>query len=427
MTQNLFQAPLQKQTQTVSLQQQQSLRVLAMPAAELLEFVSSELESNPVLEPDDGFVELPLSGGTHDEESHPEPYESRRGQHADTTLQEELLFQLMTQSIDLAVGLGEHLIACLDDSGYLRMSDSELAAATGLPTETIAKAVAELQKLEPCGVFARNLSECLLLQLRQLPQRDPVAEQICDGYLELAAQNRLPAIAKALGCPPEAVREAFARIKTLNPKPGSGYFSERTHYIVPDIKVTVQQGELAVTSLTGGVVHINPYYTDRLPMVDDLTRDYLRGEITRGNGLIHCLEQRRRTLLAVARAAVDFQRGFFLSGQPLRPLTMAELASLLGVHESTVSRAASGKHLRYPGGTMPLGRLFCASLSDGGSVAGAKQAIVALVSQENKSAPLSDEKLTALLSKRGITLSRRAVAKYRDELGIASSQARKEW
>lgn len=425
MSQSMTQSQQQKQTINLSQWQQQSLRILAMPATELREQMNRELESNPVLEPDDGFT-VGIAGGDTGDDTHLEPYESHRGHHSYSTLQDELLFQLMTQNFTVAVGLGEYLIACLDDSGYLRMSDEELAAATCLPEQVIAAAVAELQQMEPAGVFAHGLSECLLLQLRQREKREMVAECICDKYLETVALGHLSVVAKEIGCTADEVRQSLAIIRTLNPKPGSGFGGGRTHYIVPDVKVTVQQGELAVTSLTGSSVHINPYYTERLPMVDDLTSNYLQGEIARGNRLIQCLEQRRRTLLAVTRAAVDFQREFFVSGKPLRPLTMAELASLLGVHESTVSRAVSGKHLRYAGGTMPLSKLFCAGLSAGGSIADAKQAIAALVAGEDKAAPLSDEKITALLARQGMTLSRRAVAKYRDELRIPSSPLRKE-
>lgn len=426
MSLNFSQSPKQKQTINLSQQQQQSLRMLAMPTTELWEYINHELESNPVLEPDEGFA-VAVQGGDPAGDGTPEPYESHRGQQTNHTMQEELLFQLMTQSLDISVELGEYLIACLDDSGYLRMSDSELATATGLSQDSIAHGVAELQKLEPTGVFARTLGECLMLQLQLLPVRDLVAEQICQSYLELAAQNRLATIAKGLDCTLDEVKQSFLLIKKLNPKPGSGFGNEQTHYIMPDIKVAVQEGELIVSSLTGAGVHVNSYYIERLPMVDVLTGNYLKSEIGRGNQLIRCIEQRRRTVLAVARAAVDFQRSFFLQGPPMRQLTMAELASLLGVHESTVSRAVSGKHLRYQGGTMPLSRLFCTALSTGGSVESAKQSLGALVAAEDRQAPLSDEKLTALLSQQGITLSRRTVAKYRDELGIASSQNRKEW
>lgn len=421
----------QKQTAALSQQQLYSLRLLAMTTTELQAFVGNELESNPVLEPDEG---TPAQGaedveGTSDPtigERTLEPYEGRHNLQAEVTLRDELLFQLMTGTLELPTELGEYIIACLDSNGYLKTTAEAIGEALGLPTAQVESAIGELQRLEPTGVFARSLSECLLLQLRALPSPNPVAERIARDYLEAAAQNRLHQIAKEIGVTLEETKAAFGLIKTLNPRPGSGFSSGHTAYVTPDIKVSLIGGEPHVSVLAGLGVHLNSYYLDRLPLVDNLTRDYLQEEIRRGRFLIRCMEQRRKTLRLVATGAVDHHRQFFTQGAPLAPLTMAELAAILGLHESTVSRAVSGKYLRYPGGTMPLAGLFCGKLAGGASAGQAKESLAALVAQEDKAHPYSDQRLAELLAKQGILLSRRGVAKYRDELGILPSQGRKE-
>lgn len=420
---------VQRQIATLSQQQQYSLRVLAMPATELREFLTGELESNPVLEPEGGLLSScagnePMTNEVGGERG-PEPYESHRNAQVGQTLQEELLFQLMTGRYTMPLQLGEYIIACLNPNGYLEMSDEAIAKGTGLPIKQITEAIEELQTMEPTGVFAHNLSECLLLQLKVSYPKDRITQRIAAEYLEMAAQGRFGTIAKELHCDTKQIQESFAIIKTLNPKPGSSFFSERADYVVPDIKVTVVDDDVVVSSLTGNGVHINSYYLDRLPLVDSLTHEYLKSEIGRGKYLIKCIEQRRGTLMAVATEAVKRQREFFVKGTPMSPLTMGELAEALELHESTISRTVSGKYLRYSGGTMPLGKLFCGSLSSGGSTQSAKRRIAELVSEEDKKSPLSDEKLAGLLAAEGIDISRRAIAKYRYEMNLPSSQSRK--
>ncbi|MEG2073441.1 MAG: RNA polymerase factor sigma-54 [Angelakisella sp.] len=424
----------QKLTQSISLSQRQqySLKLLSMPANELRELVARELECNPTIEYDDSFYDGEASSrvggesGDGDGEHTLEPYEGNRTA-TNQTLREELRFQLVTGNFDLYLPLGEYIIACLDDNGYLKMTAESIAIATGRTTEQVEKALEILQQFEPTGVFARNLRECLLLQLRAISPRQPLAERIVSEFLEQVAQNRPDTIAKETETTLGQVKDAIVTIKSLNPKPGSGYYCERAAYVVPDIKVTAEGDSLRVSMIKGVSVHINPYYTDRLALVDPMTRDYLRDEIGKGRGLISCLEQRQKTLSAIALKAVERQRDFFLRGAPLLPLTMGEIATDIGIHESTVSRAVSGKYIRYAKGTMPLGELFCGKLESGSSSSFAKGRLREIVEGEDKNHPLSDAAITELLSEKGICISRRCVAKYREELEIPTSQQRKKW
>ena len=327
--------------------------------------------------------------------------------------------------------LVEYLIGCLDDDGYLRTPLEELARQDGVPLPALERALALLQGLEPAGVGAAGLSQCLSLQLQRIGESGP-ALAIVQDHLSLLAQRRYRAIASRLGVSLRQVEQAQRVIRELEPQPGAVFQrTEQVHYPQPDLSVAEQDGRWTVKALRGGrpPFRVSRYYQGLLKQSEDPeVRGYLTEKMRQAENVLWAVRQRESTLLRCAQVIVDRQRGFFQSGpEGLVPLSMAEVARELELHESTVSRAVREKYLQCARGLYPLSYFFSrsAGAGEGPSGTAARQMLQRLIGEEDKAKPLSDQQLCRLLALEGCPLSRRTVAKYREELGIPSSSGRK--
>lgn len=435
-----------EQKQLLSASQIQSLSVLAMDTTELHDFLQNEYLENPLLDhvPGEGVLksqtldsicEAPPPVFSEEDWENDAPARSVPAPEPDA-VKNSLLWQLERGRYDdRQWRLMEHMIEDMDEQGYYSLSAAEAAGAEGVPEELAAAGLAELRELEPCGIMAQDLRSCLLKQLEKSGQKDTPVWKIVEGYLEDAAGGRINVISRALGLSTAEVRKCLAEIRRLHPRPLLSVGRGPDSYVVPDILVT-RDGDFWQIELNDAWVEnyqVNDYY---LSMMKD-TKDpelltYFQEKLKRLRAVQQNIGKRRDTLLTLTRLVLEAQDAYFRSGQPLVPMTVSDLAGRMDVHPSTVSRAIHGKYLQYPGGTVLLKSLFtqAADRKSGGDGAGAsvmdvKQAIRRLVDQEDKRKPRSDQELTRLLGESGVQISRRAVAKYRDEMGIPGSTVRK--
>ncbi|HWR42491.1 RNA polymerase factor sigma-54 [Sporomusa sp.] len=450
-------------------QLRQAIAILQLPSMELAALVGKELLENPVLEADagesenengdeptavaeppaveydnqpeaDGWIEYLLSGAqtsAGNQTGTAETTQAREVADAQTvSLQDYLEMQLhfaVFESNHLTVG--KYLIGCIDDNGYLCGTTAEAAARLGVTEACVTDVLNIIQTFDPIGVGARSLQECLLIQLAQKPQPSPeisLASAIIGEYLDQVACGRYKQIADKLHCTAHEVQEAVDIIRTLDPKPGRAFGGGQPGYITPDVTIERLNDAYVIHINDNHVpqLSINPYYRQIVRDADSDARKYVEGRINSAVWLIKSIEQRRRTLYNVTEAIIDLQRGFFDHGPKfLRPLTMKKVAEQIGVHESTVSRATANKYACTPHGVFGMNTFFTSGLQSSGgedvSASRVKQELKELVSSENQSQPLSDQALSDLMNGKGIMVSRRTVAKYREELGIPASSRRK--
>lgn len=344
----------------------------------------------------------------------------------------QIHFKDLPPSIAVAV---ECVLQNLDFAGRLDESPAELASRAGVSVSVAQKAIRLVQSLEPAGVAARNLSECLSLQLIRRGEAG-LALTIARYHLEDMGQDHYNRIAQLTGADREAVRDACRLIRSLDPRPGAA-FAPRGNpgYIIPDIAVVSVEGsfEAVLNDSYMPALRVSAYYYQLMENTSDVeVRDYLFTKVRQAKWVVQNLEQRRATLLSCTRCIVSRQESFFKLGPGhLCPLSLSDVAAELGIHESTISRAIRDKYLQCAYGVFPLKYFFSRALN---TVAGesdvsaerVKSALRALIDREDKKKPLSDQKLSELLAVQGIRLSRRTVAKYRNELGISSTAGRKD-
>ena len=316
------------------------------------------------------------------------------------------------------------VIHALDADGYLRTDVSALG-----PAALVDAAVQIVQRLDPPGVGARTLSECLCLQLQALGESG-LACTIAEHYLEQAGHHAFAAIAASEHVPLAAVQEAYRQIQSLSPYPCAEFSrAQDDGYVVPDVLLQEKDGVLsvAVNRAYTPELSVSSFYRSLVRETDDPeARQYIVKKVSQAEWLISCIRQREETLLRCCQEILKRQLPYFRSGQALAPMTMQDIAQAVGLHTSTVSRALSGKYIQTPQGVRLLRSLFSAKLA-GGEVSGvmAQQAIAVLVQQEDKHAPLSDQVLAERLQAQGIDISRRTVAKYRQLLQIPSAATRR--
>lgn len=422
----------------------QSMEVLQMTSQELLEYLSRQAEENPLLDqsdpPERAYEELRRQAGwidggvrdratfAHDGEPPPEAgREDSRLESLAAFLRDQIHRLRLPKPLN---ALCEYLAELVDEDGYLAQEDLDGLTAMKIPQALTDQALEVLQGLDPPGVGARSLSECLLLQLSRREAPDPLAMDIAARFLPELGRKHYAAIAQKLGTAPEAVRAAEAVIASLEPHPGRAFQSaEPTVYVRPDVFVAQLEGEWKVVLNEYYLprVSVNDYYLRLLKSSDDKeTRDYLRQKLQQAKWLLDSLERRGGTLRRCAEAVLEAQRPFF-TGETgdLAPMTLSALAEGLALHPSTVSRAVRGKYLQCRQGTYPLRYFFSLPVSGGVSRQAAKQALLALVREEDRSRPYSDQDLCRLLAERGVRVARRTVTKYRLELGLGSSAARR--
>jgi RNA polymerase sigma-54 factor len=331
------------------------------------------------------------------------------------------------------------LITHIDDSGYLTVPVEEIAKSYDLPVTIpqVEQALHVVQKFDPPGIGARNLRECLLLQVTpETPYRE-VLRVLIQNHLEDIQHNRLPIIQRRTGFDLQTIKEAIEALKHLNPRPGSQFTAENIPYVVPDIAVErTEQGEYEVRLLDDWTpsIYISRRYMElyRDKSADPKAKEYLKRKIQAAQWLMESIEQRRNTLEKVTRAIIQHQRSFLDRGPEfIEPLKMQQIADQVGVHVTTVSRAVDDKWVQTPRGIFPLKRFFGGGTqtATGEEVAWEtiKQKLLEIIDKEDKSNPLSDEELVTKLQESGYPVARRTVTKYRKMLNIPSSRQRKDW
>jgi RNA polymerase sigma-54 factor len=363
------------------------------------------------------------------------------------TLQEYMLAQWHVEEVTPRIlALGELIIRNLDDNGYVRVPLEELAAEAEPPAAPaeMEEALAGVQIAGPPGVGARTIEECLLLQLQADPERggplpeDSLEVRIIRRHLRDLSANRYPQIAKALDATIEEVKQAVEQIRRLNPKPGTAISPRRTPPIIPDVRIEWddEAGHYRVTAERGGSpeLYISRAYRRLIKQrdLDEKTRQFVANNIRSARWLMDAIEQRRDTLRRVVESIIKFQRPFFDDGPDhVRPLKMQEVADDVHLHVGTISRAVADKYADTPWGIFPLRDFFIGGTqtAEGQEVSWdvVRVRLKALIEAEDKSGPLSDEQLMAMLKAEGIDLARRTVAKYREELGIPSSRRRRQY
>lgn len=361
------------------------------------------------------------------------------------SLQEHLELQLhLSLRRPELLAVGRYLIGCIDSNGYLSCTIKEAAQATGMKPPIVEQVLALIQSFDPPGIGARDLRECLTIQLEQrninysfqniaTPADSHLIRRIIEDHLGEVAAGKFKLIAEKTGSTVQAVQQAIDVIRSFDPKPGRAFGGTPASYIVPDVTVEKVNGEYVIL-LNDDLPHltISPYYRRAVRDADDTTKKFVENRVNAAVWLIKSIEQRRSTLLHVMEAIIHFQRDFFEQGpQALKTLTMKKVADRLEIHESTVSRATANKYVDTPYGVFSLRSFFTAGVqgSDGDDVASAnvKREIKELIGKEDATRPLSDQALADILKEKGITVSRRTVAKYREEMNIAASSKRKRY
>ena len=357
---------------------------------------------------------------------------------AETSLQAELLDQARTSDLDdRRRQVAELLIGNIDDHGYLQSGLSELSFSTGLSLEDLEAALKVVQSFQPPGVGARDLRECLLLQLERAGRQESLEYAIIRDHMESLGKRRYPEIARQLGITAAEAQRLAGNIAHLDPRPGRVYAPDGNQYVLPEVHVVRgEDGEYAVTTNNDHIPHlrISNHYKDLLTQAETSgeVREYIRDKIKAGKFLIKSIHQRQSTILNIANEIVKRQREFLDKGVThLHPMTMVQIAEVVGVHETTVSRAVSGKYMATPQGLFEMKFFFTSGVATSSgenmSNTSVKTILAELIANENSSAPLSDEELVAKLKEKGIMIARRTVAKYRAELNVLPSHLRKKY
>ena len=437
-------------------QLQQAIKLLQLSQMELVEAIEEEIKENPVLE----VEEEPSATAAEEKEtqkkeeiaewlerfSPSEEYLGREekdypdyeniGKKA-SDLRDYLRWQAGVSS---DFGRDERLwaewiIENINDNGYLGSSLEEIAEVSGISVESLEKVLRKVQKLDPAGVGARDLRECVLIQYEEKGEKDPVLEEVVNSYFELFRKMDLREIAKRSGHPMEKIKEVFEKIKSFDPKPGRNYESDQTIYVIPDVYVVKTEDGLDVLLNDDGIpeLRMSSYYMNLHgdEKCNGDARDYIKKKIKQAEWFMKSLEQRQKTLYLVAKSIVDFQSEFFEKGiRHLKPLILKDVAHYIGVHESTVSRITTNKYMGTPSGVYQMKFFFTTGVgSDYGeavSTNAVMDLIAEIISKEDRKNPLKDEEIVALLeNQHNIRIARRTVAKYREVLHIQSSRERR--
>jgi RNA polymerase sigma-54 factor len=356
------------------------------------------------------------------------------------SLSDHLLWQLSLQTDDDRLKeIGRAIIGNLDDDGYLVASVEEIAAMGEWPVGDVERALQHVQTFDPIGVAARDLQECLWLQIRLLGLEGTPTEKIITEHLRLLQNHQVPEIARKLGISLEDLKEHVEIIRNLDPKPGSRYNPSQSQYVIPDVYVVKVEDQYVAALNEEGLpqLRISPVYRRLLDKTgagggeqNDETRAYVKDKFRSALWLIKSVDQRQKTIHKVATSIINFQREFLDQGiEYLRPLVLRDVANDIGMHESTVSRVVNNKYMHTPQGVFELKYFFHSGISSsyGESVSSVtiKQRIRKIIENEDPRKPLSDSKIVSILQKEGLMLARRTIAKYREELKIPTSNQRK--
>ena len=353
------------------------------------------------------------------------------------SLSDHLMWQLSLQTSDLQLQeIGGAIIGNLDDDGYLVASVEEIAAMADWPVGDVERALQHIQTFDPIGVAARDLQECLWLQIRHLGLEGTITEKIVTEHLRLLQNHQVPEIARKLGVQIEDLRAHVEIIRNLDPKPGSRFNPSQSQYVIPDVYVVKVEDQYVAALNEEGLpqLRISPVYRRLLDKSagenSDETRAYVKDKFRSALWLIKSVDQRQKTIHKVATSIINFQREFLDLGiEHLRPLVLRDVANDIGMHESTVSRVVNNKYMHTPQGVFEMKFFFHSGISSsyGDSVSSVtiKQRIRKIIENEDPRKPLSDSKIVSILQKEGLMLARRTIAKYREELKIPTSNQRK--
>ena len=354
---------------------------------------------------------------------------------AGTSLAEALLEQVRDSGVPEAQrSVTDLIIGNIDDYGYLKASVEEIATMGNLPGETILEVLKVIQTFDPPGVGARDLRECLMLQLERKGLQDTLEYRIVRDHMEALGKRRIPEISRGTGTTIEDVQDSLERIAQLEPRPGRAFLTNLDQFVLPEVFVKRSGDDFVVTTNNEHIPHlrISNVYKDLMSQGENTAevKNYIREKIRAGKFLIKSLHQRQSTIGNIAKEIVKRQREFMDKGVAhLRPLTMVQVAEVVGVHETTVSRAVSGKYMETPQGIFEMKYFFTAGLqTDSGagvSNTSVKDMIAEIFKAENTGKPLSDQEVVKMLKDEGIVIARRTVAKYRSELNILPSNLRK--
>jgi len=424
----------------------QTIKILQLNATDLKSYVEEELLSNPLLEVNEEMekervydaLSHRFSNNTYVDDG--DDYDYEDFVKAQWSLSDFLHMQLaMVPKLSKKTRfIAEYIIDTLDDNGYRTERATEIAEKLEFTHDEVMEAVRVVQELEPAGVSAKNLEECLRLQLIRIGEYDEIFQNIIEKHLEDLGANRIALIAKDNGIEIDECQEYCDIVRGLSPKPGKRYGKgEENRYITPDCYLDNVDGEYFITINQGDIpsLQISSYYS-RLKNEadgDKETLNYLKERVDSAMWLMKGIDQRRQTIQNVAEAIVSYQKDFFEKGKRfLRPMTLSDIASQLGIHESTVSRTVNGKYIQTPRGLFELKYFFAGGTMSltGEEMSSSliKDHIEAIVKEEDPKHPYSDEKIKALLEeKHGVSLARRTIAKYRDQLGIPGTSKRKRF
>lgn len=476
ITQKLQTRLSQKLVLTPSLQQ--AIKLLPMTTLELAELLNQEIVENPMLEevPTEEMQAVEPQAQTSEPEA-PEPPKPDRpdanwdendyayffGEYLDDgsyrsrmpvevkelppientlstsgSLADHLLWQLSMRAdiTDAQREIGEAIIGNLNDDGYLMASVDELAQMGGWTVTEVEQVLNVVQHLDPVGVAARDLQECLTLQLRYMGHADTPAETIVADHLRLLQNHQVPEIAKRMAMSIDQLKEHIEVIRHLDPKPGSRFNPAPSQYVMPDVYIVkVEEQYVAVLNDDGlPQLRISPVYKRLLDNKHDEsaaeTRAYVKEKFRSALWLLKSVDQRQKTIIKVANSIIQFQKEFLDHGiEHLRPLVLRDVAEDIGMHESTVSRVVNNKYMHTPQGVFEMKYFFHSGISSsfGESVSSVtiKQRIRKIIEAEDGRKPLSDSKIVSILQREGLVLARRTIAKYREELRIPTSNQRK--
>jgi RNA polymerase sigma-54 factor len=456
--------------QVLSPQLQQSLLILQTPLLELRNLVRQEMETNPVLEelpnqsgPDERETAEPSADNNFKEEfeklasldeewrdymaqsgsySRSQEAQEKRQFFFDSipvqeTLQQNLIGQLNQTALSADDRrAAETIIGNIDDNGFLQSAPEQMALNSGIPKENFEKLLTLIQSFHPPGVGARDLRECLLLQLERQGKENTLEYKIISEHMEDLGKRRFPEIGRRMNIGVDEVQKAADKIGRLNPRPGQIFAAAPQNYVLPDVTVEKEDGDYQIVLNDDQIPHlrISNIYKDIIAQDKNGSevKDYIRDKIRSGKFLIRSIHQRQQTISNIAQQIVGRQRDFLEHGPShLKPMTMGEIADAIGVHETTVSRAVSGKYMATPHGIFEMKYFFTSgyqtATGESLSNTSVKEAILDLVKHEDGNAPLSDQQIVEILNERGIPIARRTVAKYRDELNILPSNMRRKY
>ena len=451
----------QKQKQALSQRMIQSVRILQMTSQELENYIDDIALENPVMDVEkhsEANESIDAWRASHDagEQDHyllqrqrsDDDYDPKDtwNYHTDhgETLRDHLLSQLdLHRFTKTELLVLDYLLDSLDERGYLTEDVSFVSDRFDTDDTTVEHLILMLQELEPAGVCAKDLPECLKIQLRRQGVLTEALEEAVDTCLTLVAKNRIPAIAAKLGVTNKEASRFCTLIRSLQPKPGSRFYhQDDVQYIIPDVYVTGPKDDLAVQLRQGDVpeIRINGYYRSLFQTSEEKEiREYLENKMRQAEWVQQCIAQRQNTMMRVSEEILHSQIDFFRNGpNHLQPLTMAQVADEIGMHESTISRAIDRKFLQCCWGVFPMAYFFQKKASARNNRAAAlaeenvtpmrvKQKLREIIAAENPNKPYSDRILSEKLGEAGITISRRTVAKYREEEHIPDASGRKKY